>query len=292
MNLLKDFKEVVKQDEPLARFTYFQLGGPAQYLVRPRTVEQLQVILARCRQEGVPMHVLGGGSNLLVRDEGVPGVVLKLDDEAFAGAQVAGTVMTAGAGALLTTLIGYTTRRHLAGIEVLVGIPGSLGGALRMNAGGRSGDIGQVVHQVTVMDAEGNVHQRTRDELSFGYRESNIDEPLVLGAELELEEEDGEEIVQRMRKLWIVKKATQPLSFRSAGCVFKNPRGLSAGSLLDQAGMKGVRVGGAEVSERHANFVVAHPGACARDVLRLIDMMRSKVAERFGVELELEIEIW
>ena len=292
MSLLKEFKEIVKQDEPLVRFTYLQLGGPAKHFVRPRTVEQLQAVMARCRQDDLPFHILGGGSNILVRDEGVRGVVLKLDSEAFTQVAIEGPRLQAGAGALLTTLITHSTRRSLAGVEVLVGIPGTLGGALRMNAGGRAGDIGQVVRRVTVMGTDGTITQRTRDELSFGYRESNIVEPIILSAELDLEEEDSQEIVQRMRKLWIIKKATQPLSLRSAGCIFKNPRGLSAGSLLDQAGLKGVCVGGAEVSERHANFIIANQGATARDVLRLIDMMRSKVAERFGVELELEIEIW
>lgn len=292
MLLLDDFKDIVARDEPLARHTYFRLGGPAQMFVRPRSVEELTAVVRRCLEQEVPMRVLGGGSNLLVRDEGVPGVVLHLEGGAFCRVQVDATQIEAGAGALLSATISESVRHELAGLEALVGIPGTVGGALRMNAGGRAGDIGQFVAEVTVMDSHGEVHTRGRDELSFAYRQSSIDEPLVLSGRFALEEEDPEQIVRRMRKQWILKKANQPLSFQSAGCIFKNPRGLSAGLLVEQAGLKGTRVGGAEISDRHANFIVAHPGATSQDVLRLIDLARSRVAERFGTELELEIEVW
>jgi len=143
-----------------------------------------------------------------------------------------------------------------------------------------------------VMDWQGGIHVRRRDELEFNYRETNLDEPVVLAGQFELEPDNPEAIIKRMRKIWITKKASQPLGFQSAGCIFKNTRGLSAGLLIEQTGLKGTKVGGAEVSERHANFIVANSGCTARDVLRLIDLVRSRVAERFGVELELEIKIW
>ena len=286
MNLLDDFREIIKPAEPLARYTYFQLGGPAEYMARPRQLDELLALVERCRQEELSLRVLGSGCNTLIRDAGVKGVVVKLDAPAFTSVRVEGNRLTAGAGALLTSLISHSTRRHLAGLEVLVGIPGTVGGAVKINAGGRSGDIGQVVRQVTVMDRQGEIYTRGADDLVFGYRESNIDEWLILDAQIDLEEDDQQEILKRMRRLWITKKATQPLSFQCAGCTFKNPRGLAAGALIDQAGLKGHRVGGAEVSQRHANFIIAHKGATARDVLRLIDVVRGKVAERFGVELE------
>jgi UDP-N-acetylmuramate dehydrogenase len=183
-------------------------------------------------------------------------------------------------------------KAELAGLETLSGIPGTVGGALRGNAGGRSGDIGQFVDSVTAMSVKGELSTRRGNDLWFGYRESNIDELIILEGTFSLQPGDPQEITRRMRKLWIMKKATQPLSFQSAGCIFKHPRGLSAGSLIEQAGLKGIRVGQAEISDRHANFIVTHPNAKSDDVLRLIDLARSKVSEQFGVDLELEIKIW
>jgi UDP-N-acetylmuramate dehydrogenase len=292
MSSLDSFKEIVRLDEPLAPHTWMKIGGPAQFLVRPRNQDELQRVVAACHEEELPIHVLGGGSNLLVRDEGVSGVVLQLPDEAFGRISVEGTTVRAGAGALLSQLISVTVKAELAGLETLAGIPGSVGGALRGNAGGRSGDIGQFVDRVTVMNNKGEISERQGDELSFGYRQSSVDELVILEGTFELQHGETSEITRRMRKLWIMKKATQPLSFQSAGCIFKNPRGLSAGALIEQAGLKGIRVGDAEISDRHANFIVTHPGAKSDDVLRLVDLARSKVSEQFGVDLELEIRIW
>ncbi len=292
MLLLDDFRDIVKRDEPLAPHTYFRLGGPAEFLVRPRTIEELTAIVTRCRQDSIPLHLLGGGCNLLVRDEGVKGIVVKLDEPAFTDVNIKGNLVDAGAGALLSSVITKTAKAELGGFEVLVGIPGTVGGSLRMNAGGRAGDIGQFTGFVTIMDWQGQIHVRRRDELEFNYRETNLDEPVILAGQFELEPDNPESIIKRMRKIWITKKASQPLGFQSAGCIFKNTRGLSAGLLIEQTGLKGTKVGGAEVSERHANFFIANAGCTARDVLRLIDLVRSRVAERFGVELELEIKIW
>lgn len=292
MPLLDDFRDSVKRDEPLASHTYFRLGGPAQYFVRPRSIDELAALIRRCREENLPTHVLGGGCNLLVRDEGVQGVVIKLDQPAFCDTQIDGRRVTAGAGVLLSSAITQTTKRNLAGLELLVGIPGSIGGSIRMNAGGRAGDVAQFVRQVTVMDHAGAIRSLGRDEIEFDYRESKIEEPLILNGVFELDEDSPDAIVRRMRKIWITKKSTQPLGFQSAGCIFKNTRGLAAGMLIDQAGLKGTSVGGAEVSDRHANFIVAKEGCTARDVLRLIDLVRARVEKRFSIELELEIQVW
>jgi UDP-N-acetylmuramate dehydrogenase len=292
MPLLDAFKEISLLDEPLAPYTWMKVGGPAQFLVRPRQPDELQEVIRYCHDEQIPVRVLGGGSNILVRDEGVSGAVLQLVDDSFAQITVHGTTVRAGAGALLSQLISHSVKAELAGLETLSGIPGTVGGALRGNAGGRSGDIGQFVESVTVMSAKGEISTRKGDDLWFGYRATNIDELLILEATFALQPGDTQEITRRMRKLWIMKKATQPLSFQSAGCIFKNPRGLSAGSLIEQAGLKGIRVGQAEISDRHANFIVTHPNAKSDDVLRLIDLARSRIAEQFGVDLELEIKIW
>ncbi len=292
MRSLDDFQEITLRDEPLAPFTWLKLGGPAQYLISPRTVDELVEVVRCCHDLQVPIRILGGGSNILVRDEGVSGAVVRLSGEAFARIEIDGCRVTAGAGALLSNLISQTVKADLAGLDTLVGIPGTVGGALRGNAGGRSGDIGQHVSSVRVLTPLGELLVRHEDELSFAYRHSNLSEMTILDATFDLIPDSPEEINRRMRKIWIMKKATQPLTFQSAGCIFKNPRGMSAGLLIDQAGLKGTRVGNAEISDRHANFIVAHPTASAQDVLRLIDLARSKVNEQFAVDLELEIQIW
>ncbi|HVW00990.1 MAG TPA: UDP-N-acetylmuramate dehydrogenase [Planctomycetaceae bacterium] len=289
---LADFSDIILHDEPLAPYTWLKLGGPAQFLVQPRTIDELLEVVRACREAHIPLRLLGGGSNLLIRDEGVSGAVIRLAGEGFAQIETEGETVKAGAAALLSTVISHAVKCGLAGLETLVGIPGTVGGALAGNAGGRSGDIGQVVESVTVMTPVGEILTRSEDELTFAYRSSNLDEFVILDATFRLQPDDPEEITRRMRKLWIIKKTTQPLSFQSAGCIFKNPRGMSAGLLIDQAGLKGTRIGNAEISDRHANFIVAHPGASSQDVLRLIDLAHSKVAEQFGVDLELEIKIW
>jgi UDP-N-acetylmuramate dehydrogenase len=292
MRSLEDFSNITRRDEPLAPFTWLKVGGPAQYLVSPRNSDELIDVVRCCHENQIPMKVLGGGSNLLVRDVGVAGVVLRLDHAEFARTSIDGTRALCGAGASLSHFISQSVKAGLAGLDVLVGIPGTVGGALHGNAGGRSGDIGQHVRKVRVVTVTGDTFVRTEDELSFAYRYSSLNELIILDAEFELYRDDPDEITRRMRKLWIMKKATQPLTFQSAGCIFKNPRGMSSGWLIDQAGLKGTRIGNAEISDRHANFIVTHAGATANDVLRLIDLARSKVSEQFGVDLELEINIW
>ncbi len=292
MPLQDDFEAIVRPDEPLAPHTWLHVGGPAEYFAEPRSPDELAALVRRCRDDELPVRILGGGSNILVRDEGVPGVVIRLADPGFADIERLGRRLTAGGGAKLGHLISTAVREGLAGLEALVGIPGTIGGALHGNAGSRGGDVGQWASRATVMTAAGEVVERARDELVFAYRQSSLDELVILSAEFELDEEDPDELTKRMQKQWIVKKASQPLGHQSAGCIFKSPSGLNAGVLIDQAGLKGTRVGGAEVSDRHANFIIAEPGATSHDVLRLIDLVRSRVADRSGVELELEIEVW
>jgi UDP-N-acetylmuramate dehydrogenase len=292
MSLLTGFETFVRQSEPLAMHTWFQLGGPAEYFAEPETVEQLVALVERCHEEGVAMRMLGQGSNILVRDEGVPGMVIRLSAPAFCNLRIQGQSLTAGGGALLGRAVTTAVHRGLAGLETLIGIPGTVGGALHGNAGTRSGNIGQWTLEATVMAANGEVYQRSSDELVFDYRQSSIDDLVILDVRCPLEEDNPRELAQRMQKQWIVKKASQPMGHQSAGCVFKNPRGSSAGELIDDAGLKGTRIGGAVVSDRHANFIIAEPECTAQDVLRLIDLVRSQVRDRMEIELELELEIW
>ena len=292
MAFINGFEKIVRANEPLASHTWFKLGGPAQYLAEPNHVEELAALVRRARDESLPIRLLGSGSNVLVREQGIPGLVVRLCNPAFSHISVRSNVVTAGGGAKLGHVISNAVREGLAGLETLVGIPGTIGGALHGNAGSRGGDIGQWTCQATLMTDTGEIFERNREELVFAYRESSLDELVILGAQFQLEPDNPEELTKRMQKQWIVKKAAQPLDHQSAGCVFKNPRGMSAGMLVDQAGLKGTRVGGAEVSERHANFIVAHEGATSDDILQLINQVRERVLERLGIELELEIQVW
>ncbi|MCE9545060.1 MAG: UDP-N-acetylmuramate dehydrogenase [Planctomycetia bacterium] len=292
MPLQTGFEEVVRCAVPLAPLTWFHLGGPAEYVAEPTTIDQLQSIVQRCRDEGVTVRLLGGGSNVLVRDEGVLGMTIRLTAPVFQEIRIEKDRVRAGGGAKLGHVVSSAVREGLSGVETLVGIPGTIGGALHGNAGGRGGDIGQWTSRASVMTRNGEIIEREREDLIFGYRESSLDELVILDADFELEPADPAELTKRMQQQWIVKKAGQPLAHQSAGCIFKNPRGMSAGMLIEQAGLKGTRLGQVEVSERHANFMVANEGATAQDVLKLIDLVRSRVAERLGVELETEIDIW
>jgi UDP-N-acetylmuramate dehydrogenase len=292
MPIESGFETIVRRGELMAMHTWFQLGGPAEYFAEPETPEQLIALIKRCHDEGVRVRILGRGSNVLVRDEGVKGMIMHLSAPKFCEIRFEDRSVVAGGGALLGQVVTSAVNRGLAGLETLIGIPGSVGGALHGNAGTRTGGIGQWTIQATVISAAGDVFQRHADELAFGYRQSNLDELVILEARCQLEEEDPGELAKRMQKCWILKKASQPLGYQSAGCVFKNPRGASAGELIDQAGLKGTRIGGAVVSDRHANFIVAEPECTSEDVQRLIDLVRNQILERLGVELELELEIW
>jgi UDP-N-acetylmuramate dehydrogenase len=201
-------------------------------------------------------------------------------------------MLTVGGGAKLGRAITTAVHQGLAGLETLIGIPGTLGGALHGNAATHGGDIGQWAVGATVLTLTGEVLQRTRDDLVFGYRQSSLNELAILEATFDLDEDDPKELAKQLQKNWIVKKSSQPMGHQCAGCVFKNPRGSSAGELIDGAGLKGTRIGGAVVSDRHANFIVAEPECTSQDVLRLIDLIRTQIHDRMGIELELELEIW
>ena len=290
MHALDDFADIVKPNERLAPYMHLRLGGPAEFLVQPRSREELSAVVRRAFQQRLPLRVLGGGCNVLVRDEGIKGIVLRLSEPAFTQVTVQGNSVTAGTGAAVSALISQAARHGLAGLETLVGIPGTVGGALRQHLGDRSGEIGQYLRRVEVIDAAGQSQTRERDELAYG--PGSFDDPVMVTAAFELDQDRADAIVKRMRRAWITRKAAQPYSFQAACRVFKNPRGLSAAGLIAQAGLAGTKVGGAEVSERDANYIIAHKGATSRDVLRLIDLVRSKVQDRFNTELELELAVW
>jgi UDP-N-acetylmuramate dehydrogenase len=292
MNIFTGLEGIVETNHPLAQHTWYGLGGPADYFIRPKTVEQLQEVVRRCSENHLLIYVLGFGSNLLISDEGVRAAVVKLEAEQFTQTQFKDEELTAWAGADLSKLVLSCVPKGLSGIEALTGIPGSIGGAVRMNAGGNFGDTGAAVESVTLMDGYGNVFEKKKPELIFDYRSTNIAAEFILNAQFRLATADPEQIMRTVKEIWIHKKNSQPLNTRNCGCIFKNPRGVSAGALIDRAGLKELQVGGATVSEKHANFIIAGKGCTSRDVTRLIDTVRERVREQFDVELELEIEVW
>lgn len=293
MDLFAGLEHIVKHNELMAEHTWFRLGGPAKYFVEPTSEAELLDVVRRCHENNVPVFVLGRGSNLLVADKGIDGAVLRLSHDCFSQIEFVGeNTVRAGAGTDLGLLLRQCALKGLSGLECVAGIPGTVGGAVKINAGGRFGDIGNVAHSVRLMDSSGYRFERERPDIFFGYRMTNIMAKFILEAEFTMIPDDPEQIGRMIKEVWMLKKNTQPMNSRNAGCVFKNPRAISAGALIDKAGLKGARVGGVSVSERHANFMIAQEGATSQDVMDLIEHVRQGVGERFDMELELEIEVW
>jgi len=292
MDIFSGLEKIVEINYPLAKRTWYGLGGPADYFLRPQTVEQLRQVVQRCNENNITIYVMGFGSNLLIGDDGLRAAVIKLEADQFAQLKLDDEQITAWAGVELSKLVLTCVQKGLSGLEALTGIPGSMGGAVRMNAGGNFGDIGAVVETVTLMDSHGSVFEKSKPELMFDYRTTNINAKFILNALLKLTTADPEQIMRTVKEIWVYKKNSQPLNTINSGCIFKNPRGVSAGALIDRAGLKGQRIGGAVVSEKHANFIIAEKGCKSRDVMRLIDIVKQRVKEQFDIELELEIEIW
>jgi UDP-N-acetylmuramate dehydrogenase len=292
MNIFTGLEKIVEKNYPLAKTTWYGLGGPADYFITPQDTEQLKDVVKRCSENNIPIYVMGFGSNLLISDEGLRAAVIKLNAEKFTQTEFDGEQLIAWAGADLNELVLTCVKKGLSGIEALTGIPGSIGGAVRMNAGGNFGDIGAAVESVTLMGTDGKTFEKTKPELMFDYRRTNITAKFVINAKLKLIPADPEQIMRTVKEIWIYKKNNQPLNTKNSGCIFKNPRGVSAGALIDRTGLKGLQIGRAVVSEKHANFIIAQKGCKSKDVLRLIDAITERVKEQFDIELELEIEIW
>lgn len=292
MNIFSGLEQIVKTDIALANYTWYGVGGNADYIITPTTVEQLADAVKRCSENAIPLRVIGQGSNLLISDEGVRGAVFKLEGDIFGKARFDKQVVWAPAGVNLSKLVLDCVRKGLGGLEALTGIPGSIGGAVRMNAGGKFGDIGAAIESVTLMDNEGAIYEMSKPGLTFDYRTTNITASIILEAKMMMVEADPNQLLKTTKEIWIYKKNSQPLTSKNAGCVFKNPRGLSAGAMIDRAGLKGLKIGGAEVSDKHANFIITHEECKASDIKRLIESVQQRVKESCDIELELEIEVW
>ena len=280
----------VLEQEPMARHTTFRIGGPADYFVELGSIEQIRAAIQVCREENLPWFVLGRGSNLLVSDKGYRGVILSIYKD-FQKTEIQGETVTVQAGVLLTTLSGKVLDASLTGLEFASGIPGTIGGAVVMNAGAYGGEMKDIVRQVTVLDQDGEVRTLTCGEMQFGYRTSLAKKKgyIVLGAELTLKQGEKEKIRGEMQALKAKRIEKQPLEFPSAGSTFKRPEGYFAGKLIMDAGLRGAAVGGAQVSEKHCGFVVNTGNATAADVRELMRQVQGKVQEQFGVHLEPEV---
>ncbi len=282
----------VRHNESMAGHTSFKIGGEVSALVLPKTLDELKLVLRTLKADGIPYRILGRGSNILVRDEGLDCAVIsteKLDVVIIEGSKV-----TAFAGASLTALSKKVAENGLSGLEFAYGIPGSVGGAVVMNAGAYGGEMRDVIESVSVLTPEGEDLQLNAEELQLGYRSSCIEEKgyMVISACLKLEEKSREEIFALMEKNMAARKEKQPLEYPSAGSTFKRPKGQFAGKLIMDAGLRGLSVGGAKVSEKHCGFVINTGGATARDVRELIAQIEERVKKNSGVELECEIRLW
>ena len=290
--LFDDLGLTVASREPLAHHTWLGVGGEARYFCEPVDIDALSRLVIRARETGIALRMIGGGSNILIPTAGFDGMIVRLSAPAFSTIEVRNTSVIAGAGAKLVHVVCAAVQAGLSGIETLVGIPGTIGGALVGNAGGHGGDLGESVKEVTVMLPTGQLAVRRGTELAFQSRWSNLDDCIVIGCQLDLDEDSAELLTKRMQKQWIVGRSEQPSGTRTVAMMFKDPHGTSAESLITQAGAKDLRVGEAMVYAAHANYVVVFPECSSDDVRLLVELVRSKVRERLGVELTPQIEVW
>ena len=281
----------VYRNEPMRKHTTFRIGGPADFYLCPHSAKEIQKAVAICREEELPYFILGNGSNLLVSDQGYRGVVIQLWKN-VSDILVEGCRIRAKAGASLAKIAGEALEEGLTGMEFAAGIPGTLGGAVVMNAGAYGGEMKDILQEALVMDEQGEIFTLKKEELHLGYRTSIIKEKgyIVLAAALELKPGDRKEIKEKMDELKQRRVEKQPLDMPSAGSTFKRPEGYFAGKLIMDAGLRGFSVGGAQISEKHCGFVVNTGKATANDVLTLIREVQKRVRDKFGVELETEVK--
>ena len=287
---LRDLRGAVRENVPLRPLTHVRIGGPARWLVEPYAETDVAALVAVCRHEDVPLRVLGGGSNLLIGDAGVPGVVVLLEklnrvvrDE---------NRLTAGAGVSLPTLLRNARELGLAGLEALTGIPATVGGVVAMNAGTREGETFDRLLSLTIIEPDGSIRVLGRDEFHPTYRDGGLGAGIVVHATFELEPDDPKAIYARFETYLKYRNATQPVTERSVGCVFRNPPGDSAGRMIERAGCKLMRRGGIVVSAKHANYFVNEGDGTCADFLALMDAVRERIAREFHTELVAEVKQW
>lgn len=298
MNLKKEVRRLLKGrvcfDEPLSEHTSFKIGGPAEVWAEPEDLEDLPNLLKYSAKKQIPIFTIGGGSNLLVGDEGTKGIALNLGSDYFTEVEAGGSALMARAGANIARLVEVAVANGLGGLEFMTGIPGTVGGAVMMNAGCKGKSLGALISKVRVIDARsGRIYDLKREEIDFDYRRSGLEGYIILDIYLQLRKRPGLEIDKAMRRYLQMKRQSQELDLPSAGSVFKNPKGslLSSGQLIELSGLKGRSVGAVQVSSKHCNFIVNRGRATAKDVMGLIEIIRRKVRSDHGIDLELEIKV-
>lgn len=292
MSLFAGLEHVVQQDVPLASFNSLRIGGNAAYFAVPTSPSELQEVVRRARAAGLPMRVLGDGANVLISSQGWHGLVIQLSAPDFTAISVTPNGLSVGGGTKLAHFVSMAAREGFKGPEQLVGIPGTIGGALHVNTSTTGGNIGAWVKQATVLTAAGEVLVRKREQLNFSYRQSSLNELAIIAAEFEFEREPSELVVRRMQKLWIVRKSKQPLLDEPCAYVFKDHGGSTATQVLTKAGAQGMKSGAVEISDRDPNFFVARQGATSADFLDLVAKTKQQVSERLAIDLELAVDVW
>ena len=286
----KIIKGIILFDEPMSKHTSYGIGGPARAYVTPKNKEDLVSILKFSKDNNIPSYFIGSGSNLLVSDDGIDGIVITLG-KSFNKLEINKNNVFAETGVMLGKMVKECTKRNLSGLESLIGVPGTLGGALIMNAGAFGGEISNYLEYVSVITMSGDEKKYQQKDIKFNYRNSSFsDNEILINANFKFLFSDQKTVSKNKIKASGGRKSSQPLRFRSAGSVFKNPSEGAAGYFIDKAGLKGTKSGDAEISNVHANFFVNHGSATAKDVVRLINIARKKVYNEFGVMLELEIK--
>lgn len=284
--------EQLRLHEPMSRHTTFAIGGPADCMALPANPEQTSAVILLAKRYSIPLTIIGKGSNLLVRDKGIRGLVLKIGEE-MADLRCTGETLTVGAGALLSDVAKFAASHSLSGLEFAVGIPGSIGGAVFMNAGAYDGEMSQVVERVRAVCGDGTIRDYTAEEIRFGYRKSLFQETqgIICEVSLKLQRQDSQKILAQMEDLTRRRESKQPLEWPSAGSTFRRPPGFFAGTLVEESGCKGLCCGDAKVSEKHAGFIINSGQASAEEVQSLIRLVQRRVKEKTGVDLWPEVII-
>jgi len=288
-NIRNIFRGKVSLNHALAPYTSMKVGGPADYFLEPTDRADLIELVRLLQQNGFPFMMIGRGSNMIIHDEGIRGAVINLEP-GLSGVVLENTLVMAEAGARLTKLVDFCIQNGLGGLEWAAGIPASVGGAIVMNAGAHGGEMKNSLADIDVLRS-GSVSRIRKEDAGFSYRTSSLGRDVVLSARFRLAEADKQEILKRKSELIARRNATQPLNLPNSGSMFKNPSGTFAAKLIEQAGLKGKRIGGAQISEKHANFMVNLGDARAQDVVRLIDLARRTVYQNAGILLELEVKL-
>jgi UDP-N-acetylmuramate dehydrogenase len=292
MNWWQDLKGRIERNAPLKAYTTFKIGGPVKFFIEPKDTADLKLLLRLLKSYKITFLVIGRGSNILVSDKGLNAAVIRLSSSHFKKVRRKNGSFELGSGLALKKAVIVAEKNNLSGMEFLAGIPGTVGGALAMNAGVAKENIGSLVKYVEVIDDKGNIKRLHHKDLRFGNRTSNLGKYIILSACFRLRKQDKKKIKEKMRAYFNYRYKTQDLDWPSAGCVFKNPKKYSAGKLIDLCGLKGRMAGGARISFKHANFILNVSNAKAKDIFRLMSLIRRKVKNKFNINLKPEIKIW